>query len=93
MSSSPKVPGIRRFREWEFNGRRYRVTAGSDRGSAEWDGYSIVAVLSDRPGDEADIESGFWSMADVRAYIARAVAEGWEYLGGVDGNDPHARDC
>lgn len=80
---------IRRDRTFVYRGKQYMVSQGSDRGTAEWDGYSIVAVLSDIPGDTADIEDGLWSMSDVRAYLARAQREGWEYLPNVDGEDPH----
>ena len=86
-----KAVVIHRDRTFEFNGRRYRITQGSDRGTAEWDGYSVMAVLSDLPGDEATIEDGFWTIGDVRALLRRATDEGWEYLPDVDGNDPHAR--
>jgi hypothetical protein len=82
---------IHRDRSFTFAGRQYRVSQGSDQRTAEWDGYSIVAVLSDVPGDEATIEDGFHRMADVRAYLAKADAEKWAYLGDADGNDPHAR--
>lgn len=83
---------IHRDRTFEFAGRRYRISQGSTRGTSEWSGYSIVAVLSDIPGDEADIEVGFWSFTDIRAYLRRAKTEGWEYLPDLDGDDPHARE-
>ncbi|MBN9214159.1 MAG: hypothetical protein J0J04_04965 [Microbacterium sp.] len=80
---------IRRDRTFVYRGKQYMVSQGSDRGTAEWDGYSIVAVLSDTPGDFANIEDGFWSITDVRDYLAKAQREGWEYLPDMDGNDPH----
>ncbi|SDH33879.1 hypothetical protein [Microbacterium sp. 77mftsu3.1] len=82
---------IRRDRTFTYRGKQYRVAQDSTRGTKEWDGYSIVAVLSCHPGHEADIQEGFWSIADVRAYLARAQAEGWEYLPDVDGANPHTR--
>lgn len=80
---------IHRDKTFEFNGRRYEVSQGSDQRSSEWDGYTIVAVLSDDPGDYVVVEEGLYRMADVREYLARAEAEGWEYLPDVDGNDRH----
>lgn len=80
---------IRRDRTFRYRGRLYRLSQGSDRGTAEWDGYSIVAVLSDIPGHEADIEDGFWSIADVRAYLTKAQEERWEYLPDLNGRNPH----
>lgn len=79
---------IRRDRTFTYRGKQYRISQGSTRGTKEWDGYSIVAVLSDR-GDEADIEDGLWSIADIRAYLRRAQSESWEYLPDMDGADPH----
>lgn len=86
-----KIPTIHRDKSFEFKGRQYRVRQGSDQHTVEWDGYSIVAVLSDRPGDEADIEDGFYRLADVRDYLRRATDEGWAYLSNTDGDDPHER--
>ena len=48
---------IHRDRTFEFAGRRYRISQGSTRGTREWDGYSIVAVLSDL-GDAYERISG-----------------------------------
>lgn len=82
---------IHRDKTFTYNGRRYQISQGSDQRTVEWDGYRIEAVLSDRLGDFATIEEGFWRLADVRAYLTRAEAEGWEYLPDVDGADPHGR--
>lgn len=89
MMPQARTSVIHRDRTFTFNGRSYRVKQGSDRRTVEWDGYSIVAVLSETPGDEATIEEGFWTLSDVRAYLAKAAGEGWEYLPNIDGNDPH----
>lgn len=82
---------IHRDKTFTYNGRRYQVSQGSDQRTVEWDGYTIEAVLSDHPGDFATVEEGFWRMDDVRAYLARAEAEAWEYLPDVNGDDPHER--
>lgn len=83
---------IRRDHTFVYRGRVYRITQGSDRGTVEWDGYSIVAILSAIPGDEVTVEEGFWAMSDVRAYLTKAQTESWEYLPDVNGNDPHTPD-
>lgn len=84
---------IHRDHTFVFNGRKYEVIWGTDRYTPEWDGYTIVAVLSDRPGDYTETgEIGHWSMGDVRAMLARAQEEGWEYIADLDGNDLHAKD-
>lgn len=82
------TPVIHRDHTFEYGGRRYRVSRGSDPGTRDWDGYSIVAVLSARSGDEATIEEALHTMAAVRGYIARAVREGWPYLPDVNGQNP-----
>lgn len=92
MSSAGRVPVIHRDHSFEYRGRRYRVTRGSDPGTPEWDGYTIVAVLSDTPGDEADVEASLHSMNAVRGYLSRAEAEGWPYLPDVNGLNPFDPD-
>lgn len=83
-------PVIHHDKTFEFNGRKYAIMDGSDIGTVEWDGYTVMAVLSDAPGDYAETsESGHWRIRDVRAMLERAVREGWEYISDLDGNDLH----
>lgn len=82
------IPVIHRDHTFEYRGRRYRVGKGSDPRTRDWDGYSIVALLSERPGDEATVEEALHTMAAVRGYLARPVHEGWPYLPNVDGANP-----
>lgn len=81
---------IHRDKTFEFNGRRYAIMAGSDIRTVEWDGYTVMAVLSDEPGDYMETaEYGFWRLRDVRHMLDRAEREGWEYIADSDGNDLH----
>lgn len=71
-------------RWFEFRGRTYMVSKGSDRPERDGSRY-IARIRSARPGDFTVVVEGFGYMSEVHALLAKATAEGWDYLSWEDG--------